>query len=144
MSVHLIKLCVGADSVADLEGWIAERMEARRRSGKPIEQVHTTRMMPKRREEIVGAGSLYWVIRGIVQCRQPIVDLRPVVDGEGVPRCEIVLEPKLVLVTPRHRGPFQGWRYLPAHEAPADLDGDAGAGDMPAQMRRELAELGLL
>ena len=137
MALHLIKLCVGAESVDDLQEWIDLRL---RMSG---EQVHTTRMVPKRADEIVGEGSLYWVIKGVIQCRQRILGVRPFKDGEGIGRCDIVLEPTIVRVEPRRRGPFQGWRYLTAQDAPADLGTGATKG-LPPELARELAELGLL
>ncbi len=145
MAVNLVKLCVGAESLADLEGWIAKRLEDRRRRGEPAEHIHVTRMTPKRRDELLDGGSLYWVIKGLIQCRQRLTDLRPVTDAEGVARCAFVLEPALVLVEPRPRNPFQGWRYLLADDAPPDLgEGPGEAADMPIEMRRELAALGLL
>lgn len=145
MTVHLIKLCVGADSIDDLGQWIARRLEEKSRGGEPAEHTHVTRMMPKRRAELLDGGSLYWVIRGLVQCRQRVIDLRPVVDGEGISRCAVVLDPSLVAVTPRRRDPFQGWRYLRTDDAPPDLgEGVSGEGEMPVEMRRELASLGLL
>lgn len=137
MALHLIKLCVGADSIDDLQSWIDRRL---RLSG---EQVHTTRMVPKRADEIVGEGSLYWVIKGVIQCRQRILGVRPFKDGEGIGRCDIVLEPAIVRVEPRRRGPFQGWRYLAASDAPADLGTGATKG-LPPELAKELAELGLL
>jgi hypothetical protein len=146
MTLHLIKLCVGADSIADLEGWIGERMAEKRRRREPVEQTHTTRMVPKRVADLLDGGSLYWVIRGQVACRQRLMDIRPFVDGEGIGRCHLVLDPRVVAVAPRPRGAFQGWRYLEPKEAPPDL-GRAAAGDlgrMPEALRRELAELGLL
>jgi len=78
-------------------------------------------------------------------CRQRILDVRPFVDKEGVGRCHLVLQPKLVLVEPRLWRAFQGWRYLAAKDAPRDLDrAAAGAKHMPEALRRELRELGLL
>lgn len=146
MTVHLVKLCVGADSIADLQAWIDERQAERARLGQPAEQVHTTRMSPRRREALLEGGSLYWVIRGLIQCRQRLTDIRSVVGDDGIGRCALVLEPRVVPVVPRPRGPFQGWRYLEPAEAPADLgpDGSAEAAGMPDDMRRELAALGLL
>lgn len=144
MTINLIKLCVGAESVEDLNDSIARRLEDKRRRGLPVEQAHVTRMTPKRRDDILNGGSLFWVIKGVIECRQTILDLRPVVGEDGIKRCAIVLEPKTVLVEPRPRGPFQGWRYLKAEDAPADLGAQATDTAMPAQMRRELAELGLL
>jgi hypothetical protein len=143
VTLHLIKLCVGCDSVQDLEDWIKEKR--RRTRGKPTEHIHTTRMTPKRADELAAGGSLYWVIRGEVMCRQRLIAVRPFVDKAGVGRCRLVLEPKVTLVEPRPWRAFQGWRYLPAKDAPRDLDHAApGAREMPETMRRELRELGLL
>lgn len=145
MPLHILKLCVGAESISDLEEWIAERQAQRRARGEPAEQLHTTRMVPKRIEEIVNGGSLYWVIKGQVSARQRLIDIRPFTDGEGIGRCHLVLEPVVVPVEPRPFRPFQGWRYLQDKDAPRDIDGRSGdLGVMPEQMRRELAELGLL
>ncbi|MEX2128557.1 MAG: DUF1489 domain-containing protein [Xanthobacteraceae bacterium] len=145
MALHLIKLCVGANSIRDLQEWIDERLAEKRRKKQPLEHVHTTRMVPTRSEELLDGGSLYWVIRGEISCRQRLLDIREFIDKEGVRRCRLVLEPKVVPVMPRPRGPFQGWRYLPAKEAPADLR-RAGRGltMLPEEMRRELRDLGLL
>ena len=145
MPLHILKLCVGAESISDLEEWIAERQAQRRARGEPAEQLHTTRMVPKRIEEIVNGGSLYWVIKGQVSARQRLIDIRPFTDGEGIGRCHLVMEPVVVPVEPRPFRPFQGWRYLQVKDAPRDIDGRSGdLGVMPEQMRRELAELGLL
>jgi hypothetical protein len=142
MPLHLIKLCVGCATVEDLEAWIAQRMRARRSRR---EHIHTTRMVPKRRDELLAGGSLYWVIRGAVQCRQRLIDIRPFRDTQGIGRCRLVLEPDVVLVAPRPWRAFQGWRYLEAKDAPLDLERAApGAAEMPETMRRELQELGLL
>lgn len=137
--LNLIKLCVGADSVDDLRRWIAQRTE-----NGATEHVHVTRMTPKRRNELIPGGSLYWVIKGAVQCRQTLIDVRSFVDDEGTTRCRLVLRPELIPVVPRGHRPFQGWRYLQSADAPADLEGSGDHVEMPAEMRRELAELGLL
>jgi hypothetical protein len=145
MPLHLIKLCVGCDSVADLESWIKQKLKEKTRRGQKPEHIHTTRMVPKRADELTDGGSLYWVIRGQVSCRERIVGVRPFVDKEGVGRCRLVLDGKVVLVEPRPRAAFQGWRYLEVKEAPRDLARAApGAARMPEAMRRELRELGLL
>ena len=145
MALHLIKLCVGCDSVKDLEDWIREKRKRLKKSGSAREHIHTTRMTPKRGEELLDGGSLYWVIRGQIMCRQRLMAMRPFVDKEGVGRCRLALEPKVVLVEPRPFRAFQGWRYLEVKSAPRDLDRAApGAAAMPEQLRRELRELGLL
>ncbi len=143
--LHMLKLCVGCDSISDLESWIADTMAMWRRLGRPQEQLHTTRMVPKRMAEIIGKGSLYWVIRGQISARQRIVDIRPFTDGEGIGRCHLVLEPVVVPVEPRPCRPFQGWRYLKAGDAAKDLSAAGeGATEMPEDLRRELAAMGLL
>ena len=145
MPLHLIKLCVGCDSVADLEDWIKLKLKEKKKRGLKPEHIHTTRMVPKRADELTDGGSLFWVIKGQITCRERILDIRPFTDKDGIGRCRVVLDGKLVLVEPRPRSAFQGWRYLTASEAPRDLSRAApGASKMPEQMRRELRELGLL
>jgi hypothetical protein len=145
MALNLIKLCVGCDCVKELEDWIVRRLKQRMQRGLSREHLHRTRMMPKRTDELRDGGSLYWVIRGEILCRQRIIDLRPFVDKAGVAQCHLVLTPKLVLVEPRPWRAFQGWRYLASENSPRDLDRVApGAKNMPETMRRELCELGLL
>jgi hypothetical protein len=165
--LHLIKLCVGCDSVQDLEDWIKQKLRAKAKPGAKqgkaksaknggIEHAakgsggknvrnHTTRMMPKRAGELVAGGSLYWVIRGQIMCRERILAVTPFVDRDGVGRCHITLDCKPMLVEPRPYRAFQGWRYLDPKDAPRDLDRAApGAHAMPEPMRRELRDLGLL
>src|SRR5579862_767070 len=145
MALNLIKLCVGADSVRDLEDWIKQKLKAKRKAGERAEHIHRTRMVPKRAAELTDGGSLYWVIRGEVMCRQRIRDVRPFRDKDGIGRCGLVLDRKVVLVEPRPYRAFQGWRYLAAKDAPRDLDQAVkGAAAMPETLRRELRELGLM
>lgn len=145
MPLHLIKLCVGCDSVADLEDWIGRKMKEKKKRGQKPEHIHTTRMTPKRMEELLDGGSLFWVIRGEVMCRERLIDIRPFVDREGIARCRLVMDGKLVLVEPRAFRAFQGWRYYAHKDAPRDLARAApGAAAMPEPLRRELRELGLL
>lgn len=143
MALHLIKLCVGCDGLDDLEGWIAATLAEKRRLGLEPAHVHRTRSMPKRGEEVVDGGSLYWVIKGQIRCREKILDLRAVTDAAGVPHCDIVLSGDVVEVEARPYRPFQGWRYLEAGSAPRDLVDEATA-DLPIEFLRELAGLGLL
>jgi hypothetical protein len=145
MPLHLIKLSVGTDSVRDLEDWIKQKLKAKRKNGEKPERIHTTRMVPKRAAELIDGGSIYWVIRGEICCRETIREVRPFVDKEGIGRCALVLDPKVVLVEPRPVRAFQGWRYLTAKDAPRDLDKVVkGAAAMPETLRRELRELGLM
>ena len=144
MPLHLIKLCVGIGSVEELEEHVAARLDAARLQGRPAEQAHVTRMVPKRIDELLDGGSLYWVIKGQIQVRQPLVAVTPFKDAEGAGRCRLVLEPTFVRTARQPRRPFQGWRYLTPDDVPRDIGtGDAGEGDLPVDMQRELIELGL-
>ena len=145
MALHLLKLCVGAESIQDLEEWIAETIASKGARGLPAQQTHTTRMVPTRAEEVLDGGSLYWVIKGNVQCRQLITEIRPFTDDEGIGRCHLMLDPEVVRTDWQPRRAFQGWRYLKPADAPLDLGkGKAGLIEMPPKLRRELADLGLL
>ncbi|SDU20065.1 DUF1489 family protein [Stappia sp. ES.058] len=144
MTLNLLKLCVGVESIEHLQSWIDFRREERRARGETPEQCHTTRMVPTRRDELLDGGSLYWVIKGAIQVRQRLVDIRPFTDAAGIKRCDLVLEPVLHPTRPHPRRPFQGWRYLKAEDAPADLTRLDGSGDIPEAMRRELVELCLI
>lgn len=102
-------------------------------------------MVPTRVDELINGGSLYWVIKGEVACRQALLDVRPFTDGEGIRRCNLVLDPEVIKVAPRPARPFQGWRYLKDKEKPADVRIGATSGDvLPEEMERELRSLGLL
>ena len=115
MTVHILKLCVGVNEIPELVEWQALRM---RTVGKIW---HITRMMPKRADEIIAGGSLYWVIKGMVAVRQRIVEIEQFQDDEGIWRCKFIFDEELVPVRPQPRRPFQGWRYLSDEDAPHDL-----------------------
>lgn len=144
MALHLIKLCVGVDTISELEGWIVEK---RRRAGRDRESGHShvTRMAPKRADALLDGGSLYWVIKGQLSCRQQLLGIETFTDQEGIGRCRLLLDTQVVPVSPRPCRPFQGWRYLEDKNAPPDLGANsAGLQSLPEDMRRELVELGLL
>lgn len=143
-TLHLIKLCVGAEGVDDLVEWQAGRMaEARAAGAADPRPCHVTRMWPKRGAELLAGGSLYWVFKGMVLARQPILALEPRRGEDGIERCAIRLDPEVVRTRPLPRRPFQGWRYLRAEDAPADLIG-RGASDLPPELVARLAEVGVL
>lgn len=145
MTLNLLKLCVGATAISDLESWIASRLALAKAEGRAVEQFHTTRMVPKRADELLDGGSLYWVIKGQIAVRQRLLHIRPHTDKDGIGRCDLVLEPVLIPVYPQPCRPFQGWRYLKVSEAPRDLnDGAENMAALPESLRRELRELGLL
>ncbi len=146
MALHLIKLCVGCDSIEELATWQADRLAQMKAERQKPELFHRTFQMPKRRDDLLGGGSIYWVIKGLVQARQGLIDLRTGVKPDGTPCTLLILDRSLVAVRPVPRRPFQGWRYYSADEVPVDLkaghDDDVTA--MPQKLRRQLAELGLL
>jgi hypothetical protein len=143
MPLHILKLCVGCDSVEDLAGWQAARVAEARASGAPPHVFHITRMWPKREAELVDGGSLYWVIRGRVLARQGLLGLEPRLGGDGITRCAIRLDPAVVRTLPQPRRAFQGWRYLRPQDAPADLPAGPGAA-VPPDLALQLAEIGVL
>ena len=144
MPLHLIKLCVGAESIEDLEQWIDQRIRDRRKRGERQDSLHVTRMVPKRGDELLDGGSLYWVIRGQVAARQVLKDIETFTEAEGIGRCRLWMEREVVPVLPRPYRPFQGWRYLSPKDAPPDLHGRGDVAEMPEELRRELSVLGLL
>ncbi|HEU0060275.1 MAG TPA: DUF1489 domain-containing protein [Hyphomicrobiaceae bacterium] len=147
MALHLIKLCVGVDSIEDLASWQAERLKRRRQAGEKRPNLfHRTFQSPKRRADLLDGGSLYWVIKGIVQVRQPLLDITEGHKEDGTPCCLLILKNELIAVRPVPRRAFQGWRYLSASEAPQDLKRGAASSltAMPPKLRKELADLGLL
>ena len=146
MPLHLIKLCVGLRFCRGPQDWIKEQFEKKKKSGEAGKRFHRTRMVPKRGgNQLLDGGSLFWVIKGEVLCRERTSGIEPFTDKDGIGRCRIVLDGKPKLVQPRPYRAFQGWRYLPPKDAPPDLYFVApGVRHMPEQMRRELRELGLL
>jgi hypothetical protein len=142
-TLHLVKLCVGADGVDDLVAWQAERIGERRAAGLDPFAFHVTRMWPKQAEALTGGGSLYWVFKGWVLARQRILGLEPRRGEDGIERCALRLDPEVVRTVPQPRRPFQGWRYLRPEDAPRDLMA-RGAGDVPPELAAGLAQIGVL
>ncbi len=138
MALNLIKLCVGVSEMQEMKSWVAIS------NGRGETLDHVTRMFPRRKDEILPGGSLYWVIRSVILCRQPIADLEAVTGIDGIERCRIVFKPEIIPVRPTPRRPFQGWRYLLAEDAPIDMPHGTGEADMSEKMQRELAALGLI
>lgn len=149
MALNLIKLCVGVESIEQLEQYRDDQRRIADATGTEHVSMHKTRSFPRRAGEILGGeehGSLFWVIKGQIRARQRIVRLDEVPSEDGRPRCGIVLDLDVVRVVPRAHRAFQGWRYLEEEAAPQDLfeaDGDAGA-EMPPEMQEELRRLGIL
>ncbi|MEF3046917.1 DUF1489 family protein [Pseudotabrizicola sp. L79] len=138
--VHLLKLCVGADSIEDLLDW----QHSQRRRWPAGCAVHVTRMWPKREAEVLNGGSLFWVIKGVILCRQRIVGLEQVVGDDGISRCAIVLDAEVVRTDAAPRRPFQGWRYLDVADAPRDLPkGRSTEEALPPGLAEAMAQFGL-
>ncbi|HWQ88117.1 DUF1489 domain-containing protein [Brevundimonas sp.] len=130
MPLHMIKLCVGVAKVETLE----------RRAAKGQWLTVNTRMTPKRAAELEDGGSLFWVMKGSVTCRMPILDITT--KGEGrTSHCLIKLSPEVIRTAPQARRPFQGWRYLEPKDAPMDLS-TLDAGDVPPELAKQLREMG--
>jgi len=142
MALNLIKLCVGCDSISDLAAWQKKRAAQRKKQGGSGDIMHITRHTPKRAEELLSGGSLYWVIKGQIAVRQKLVGFRQVT-REGVPHCAIILDKKLVPIERRAYRAFQGWRYFASKDAPRDLKAGSKAA-LPEALHAELTELGLI
>lgn len=141
MTVNLIKLSVGSDSVESMEAWQASR-PAQGPDGLPR---HITRMWPKREAELLDGGSIYWVFKGAIQCRQKILRLDEVIGADGIRRCAIVLDPQVHRTQQAPRRPFQGWRYLKPDDSPPDIPkGREAEEPLPAELAGKLAEIGIL
>ena len=139
-AIHLTKLAVGVPSLDAFE----ERVADRRKRGEGMQV--WTRSFPKRAADIIGSGSLYWVVAGLLAARQPVLAIEDDRYADGSRCTRIELEPILIRVLPRPVRPFQGWRYLTAEKTPADWQSrDAlGVDELPASVLRQLQELCLL
>lgn len=139
--LHLTKLCVGVTDIAHLRSLQAARLAR----GEPLR--HLTRSFPRRAQDILDGGSLFWVIAGATVVRQRLIDIQEAAYDDGSKCAALLFDPALVPVVARATKPFQGWRYLDPAAAPRDL-GIAAAADgteaLPAALRRELETLGLL
>lgn len=139
--LHMLKLSVGVKEVGQLRAIQTWRAAA----DPPLR--HQTRSTPKRRDEIIAGGSIYWVIGGFVQVRQRITDIISDRWDDGTPCAGLVLDPVLVPVSARPVKAFQGWRYLTSADAPVDianLEQGHGAAGLPPALLRELQALGLM
>ena len=131
MALHMLRLCVGCDTIEELVNWQATR-------GGPW--VLHTRMTPKRADEMLDGGSLYRIFKGMILCRQAILAISKVGEGVGA-HCEMLLAPQIIRVAPTPRRAFQGWRYFDPDDAPPDLDQGVD-GEIPADLARQLREAG--
>ena len=140
----MIKVCVGASTVYDLYSWQKERQFSKRKYGIPTTR-HVTRMFPKKKNEILNEGSLYWVFKGYILARQQILDLEGLVGLDGIMRCAIILDTKIINTQPTSRKPFQGWRYLKTEDAPNDTKlFSAEEPEIPANLEKNLLDIGVL
>lgn len=138
--INLIKLSVGSASVEDIIDW----QKRRKAELGDKDYAHVTRMWPKREPEILNGGSIYWVVSGMVQCRQRILRLDEFIGKDGIRRCGIVLDPEVVRTETALKRPFQGWRYLKPEDAPSDLTkARAREENLPPQLSAALAEIGV-
>lgn len=145
MTLHLVKLAVGCEGIAHMRAFQEARYQGLEVKGRTGEIWHRTGIRPRRAEELLAGGSIYWVVKRAVQVRQRILELRQVACQDGVERCEIILDPELVQTRPQPRRPFQGWRYLEGSDAPPDLGSvTVDLEKIPFEMRSDLLELCLI
>ena len=139
--IHLVKLSVGSETVEDMSEWQTTR-RAQTDDGLPR---HITRMWPKREQALLNGGSIFWVIKGFLQCRQRILRLDEMIGADGIRRCAIVLDPQIIRTNSAKKRPFQGWRYLPVSDAPIDLAAQRENEDqLPPELANALADIGVV
>ena len=139
-TVNMLKLSVGTEDIAGLQDWQNTR-RAQTDDGLPR---HVTRMWPKRGEEILNGGSIFWVIKGVILCRQPILRLDEHLSADGIRRCAIVSPPGLIRVEATPKRAFQGWRYLSVEDATRDLpDSRQDEEALPPELSKALAAIGV-
>jgi hypothetical protein len=143
MTLHLLKLAVGIDTLSDLATRQQQRLAEMARRGETPELIHVTRNTPRRSAEVLDGGSLYWVIKGWICARQKLLDLRPMA-RDGIAHCAMVYDSELIPVALRPHRAFQGWRYLEDKDAPPDLARRSDDSELPDDLKRELSALGLL
>lgn len=141
--LNLVKLCVGVASVEELQAWRTQRRIETTAKGEEHISQHITRMWPRRADDILNGGSLYWVFRGVIRARQRIVRFDERIGSDGIRRCAIVMDPELIRTEAQPRRAFQGWRYLATADAPRDLRKDASDSGMPQELQVELARIGV-
>ena len=142
MTLNLVKLCVGISSIEEFQAFIDYKLAEQKSAGLEEVRTHVTRMVPKRMDELLDGGSLYWVIKGNIQCRQIFTDIQVFTDNDGIRRCRLVMEPRLILTEWQPRRAFQGWRYLKQSDAPGDMaSGKEGLQALPPELRLGLSGL---
>ena len=142
MTLNLVKLCVGATCIEDVADWRQRSLALRLKQGLSPHMFHTTRMWPRRGDELLAGGSMYWVVKGQIIVRQLIAGFEEEIGEDGIRRCRILFAPELKPTIHQPKRAFQGWRYLTAKDAPKDLP--EGAAMVPSELATDLAALGLL
>lgn len=142
MTIHLQKLSVGTESIDTLRVWQKKVAAHRVKRGELAAHEHVTRMFPKQKEALLDGGSIYWVIKGLIQCRNRIIDLEEVRTQDGRKACAIIMDLDLIPTVPAPRRAFQGWRYLKDEDIPPDIGQASGGADLPPELRTKLVNLG--
>lgn len=145
MTVHLVKMAVGIESFDHLKSVQADRFrQAKQESGKG-QLRHLTRNTPRRSDDVLDGGSMYWIIKGYIRARQRIIGFGEATGRNDRPRCAILLDPRLVRTELLPHKPMQGWRYMEPASMPEDLSSKAiEQTSLPDEMAAELRALGLL
>ena len=141
--MNLIKLCVGAQNVSDLYNWQKNRLINYKGLGNNA-TFFITRMRPKRENDILNGGSIFWVFKGLILARQKIIGFDNFMSEDNISRCKVILNSKIILTDAYHKKSFQGWRYFSQQEAPKDREifSDEKT-QLPLKIEKELSELGI-
>lgn len=144
MVVHLLQMCAEIEDVEHLKREQSAKIQQSLSQGLGNKLSHLTRHMPRREAEVLGGGSIYWIIRGSIRARQRIIGLEAVIGRGGTPRCNLVLDPELIRTEPQSRRPHQGWQYLKPEHAPKDADPRSQDQELPEETVIDVTEIGLI
>ena len=144
MTVHLIKIAAGVQHLDQLQTRLLSYGYDDPDHG-PVTPV-PTRNTPKRADELLDGGSIYWIIKGKIAARTPFIDIYGEETPEGKKVCRLCVSSTVIPTIPVPKRGFQGWRYFPAADAPDDMPVGSGGeiNEISPEMAAELKELGLI
>lgn len=143
MPLHILKVAAGIGSLEHLRD-VVQRYAYQDPELGPIMHM-SSRNRPKRADEIVEGGSMFWIIKRTVVARAPIIAIREEERFDGKTGCQFCIRPEIFATVPQPKRGFQGWRYYKDEDTPDDLiTGDSDAGKGSPELAQELQELGLL
>ena len=144
-ALHILRTAVGIESLPQLYELQRHFEHATPSGHKSV--VMTTRKRPSRCAELLDGGSVYWIIRHRVLCRQAILHMEDRDEPGETPATIIYLSPQIIKVQPRNKRAIQGWRYLQGWDRPKDIgpyDPKSRDDDLPDDIARAIHDIGVI